>query len=188
MRPTLADFGSAIDNRLERNKPRARIAARSANNGTAVHKEIVALSPGAIMLGMQGAFIQDLTEDALRRAGIKRGMSVLDLGCGVGDVSLTVGRLVGPTGTVLGIDRSSEAIATAQRRVVEAGQCYWVRFAMAEIDAFSPDQVFDAIIGRPILTYLPDPAAMLRRLATHLRPGGIMAFQELAMPAAKNCS
>jgi ubiquinone/menaquinone biosynthesis C-methylase UbiE len=136
-------------------------------------------------LELQGAFIRDLTDDVLKRAGLTRGMRVLDLGCGVGDVSLMAGEVVGPTGAVLGVDRSAEAIATAERRAVEAGQCYWVRFAATELEHFVPDGAFDAIIGRLILMYLPDPAATLRRLAVHLRPGGIMAFQELAMPAAK---
>ena len=34
--------------------------------------------------------------------------------------------------------------------------------------------------------YLPDPAATLRRLAAHLRPGGILAFQELSMPSIRS--
>jgi hypothetical protein len=46
--------------------------------------------------------------------------------------------------------------------------------------------MFDAIIGRFILMYVPDPAATLRRLAAHLRPSGILAFQELAMPAVRS--
>jgi len=137
-------------------------------------------------LKLQGAFIRDLTEDVLHRAGLSRGMRVLDLGCGVGDMSLLAGEIVGPTGAVLGLDRSPEAIATAERRAVEAGQCYWVRFAATELDHFVAEQTFDAIIGRLILMYLPDPAAALQRFASHLRPGGVMAFQEMAMPATKS--
>jgi len=137
-------------------------------------------------LEMQSAFIRDLTEDVLRRAGLAPGMSVLDLGCGVGDVSLLAGELVGPSGFVLGVDRSADAIETAERRVTEAGQCYWVRFAAAELDAFEPDQTFDAIIGRLVLMYLPDPTATLRRLSAHLRPGGIVAFQEMTMSPARS--
>jgi ubiquinone/menaquinone biosynthesis C-methylase UbiE len=132
-------------------------------------------------LERQGAFLRDLTEDVLRRAGIAPGMRVLDVGCGVGDVSLLAAELVGPSGAVLGIDRSAEATATAGRRAAAAGRG-WVRFAAAELDAFSTDEKFDALIGRLILLYLPDPAAALRRLCRHLRPGGIVAFQEMAMP------
>jgi ubiquinone/menaquinone biosynthesis C-methylase UbiE len=137
-------------------------------------------------LEMQGGFYADLTEDLLGRAGIRPGMRVLDLGCGVGDVSLMAGRLVGPSGLVLGVDRSADAIATAEKRASAAGQCYWVRFAASEIDDFVPDGTFDAIIGRLVLMYLPDPVATLRRLSARLAPGGIVAFQEFSMPSARS--
>jgi SAM-dependent methyltransferase len=83
---------------------------------------------------------------------------------------------------VLGVDRSAEALETAGRRAAKALRCQWVRFAKAEIDAFVPDGSFDAIIGRLVLMYLPDPASTLRRLSACLRPGGIVAFQEMVMP------
>lgn len=128
-------------------------------------------------LKLQSAFVGDLTEDVLRRAGLKKGAHVLDLGCGVGDVSLLAGNLVGPSGSVLGVDRSQDARKTAERRAVEEGQSRWVRFTSADLAAFVPEREFDAIIGRLILMYLPDPAATLRHLVGSLRPGGIVAFQ-----------
>jgi ubiquinone/menaquinone biosynthesis C-methylase UbiE len=135
-------------------------------------------------LKMQAAFLQDLTEDLLRRAGLRPGMHVLDLGCGVGDVSLAAARLVGPSGLVLGVDRSPDAVRTAELRAMSE-RFHWIRFTAADLDIFDPDQTFDAIIGRLILMYLRDPAAILRRLRTQLRPRGIVAFQEMAMPLAR---
>jgi ubiquinone/menaquinone biosynthesis C-methylase UbiE len=137
-------------------------------------------------LELQGALLHDLTEDVLRHAGIGPGMRVLDIGCGVGDVSLLAGRLVGPTGLVLGVDRSPEAIDIAERRASQAAQCYWTRFAAGELDSFRPDQHFDALIGRLVLMYLPDPVATLRKLARCVKPGGVVAFQELALPLARS--
>jgi SAM-dependent methyltransferase len=136
-------------------------------------------------LERQGALLRDLTEDVLRRAGIAPGMHVLDVGCGVGDVSLLAATLVGPTGTVLGIDRSTESVDIARRRAAAAGQAS-VRFEAVELDAFSPKQKFDAVVGRLVLMYLPDPACTLQRLGCHVRPGGIIAFQEMAMPLARS--
>jgi ubiquinone/menaquinone biosynthesis C-methylase UbiE len=103
----------------------------------------------------------------------------------VGDVSLLAGKMVGPSGLVLGVDRSADAIDIAERRATEAGLCHWTRFAAGELDTFTPDQSFDAVIGRLILMYLDDPVATLRRFADHVRPGGVVAFQELAMPLAR---
>jgi 2-polyprenyl-3-methyl-5-hydroxy-6-metoxy-1,4-benzoquinol methylase len=44
-------------------------------------------------LEMQSAFIRDLTEDVLKRAGLRAGMRVLDIGCGVGDMALLAGEM-----------------------------------------------------------------------------------------------
>jgi hypothetical protein len=49
-------------------------------------------------LADQATLFEDLTEDVLRRAGLRPGMGVLDLGCGVGDVSLLAARMVGGRG------------------------------------------------------------------------------------------
>ena len=42
-----------------------------------------------------------------------------------------------------------------------------------------PDDDFDAVVGRKTLKYVADPAAVLRICAGHLRPGGVVAFQEV---------
>lgn len=137
-------------------------------------------------LERQGNYYRDLTEDVLVRAGIGPGMRVLDVGCGVGDVSLIAARLVGAVGSVLGVDRSDEAIATAAARVAKAGYADTVRFHAADLASYRPEAAFDAVIGRFILMYLPDPAGALRRFAACLRPGGIVAFHEMSMPQARS--
>jgi 2-polyprenyl-3-methyl-5-hydroxy-6-metoxy-1,4-benzoquinol methylase len=131
------------------------------------------------------AFFRDLTEDVFRRAGIAPGMRVLDVGCGPGDVSMLAARMVGRSGAVLGIDRSADAVDTAQRRAAAAG-LHWVRFAQSELDAFSTEEKFDALVGRLILMYMRDAAATLRRLCGYLNGGGIIAFQEMSIQAARS--
>jgi 2-polyprenyl-3-methyl-5-hydroxy-6-metoxy-1,4-benzoquinol methylase len=136
-------------------------------------------------LALQSAFYRDTTQSALRRAGLAVGMRVLDIGCGGGDVSLIAAELVGPAGSVLGIDRSAEAVAAASRRVANAGLQH-VRFAVSELDAFAADLPFDALIGRFVLMYMADAAATLRVLVRHLRPGGIVVFEEMEMRSARS--
>src|SRR5688572_19086486 len=69
----------------------------------------------------QGRFFGELTLSVLQSAGVGKGMRVLDIGCGVGDVAFLAARLVGPDGEVIGVDNSAEAIAIATRRAAEIG-------------------------------------------------------------------
>ena len=134
---------------------------------------------------LQGRLYDDYTEHALRLAGLRPGMRVLDVGCGPGDVSFVAARLVGPSGTVLGVDAAPEMIELARARAAEKGLSA-VRFTQAAIDAITLDEPVDAIIGRLILMHLPHPAATLHRLSSFVRPGGVIAFSENDITAARS--
>jgi SAM-dependent methyltransferase len=131
-------------------------------------------------LALQAAFWGELTEEVLRRAGIGAGMHVLDVGCGAGDVAILAARLVGPSGSVLGIDRSEDAVKRASARAAAEG-LRWCRFAVADVHAFETDQRFDAAVGRLVLMHVGDPVRTLRALVRHLAPDGIVAFQEIVL-------
>ena len=122
------------------------------------------------------ASILDLSEDVLRLSGIVRGMHVLDLECGTGDASLRIAKLVGPSGLVVGIDRSKEAIDLAQRRATTAGQCYWTRFIAADPETFTFSGPFDAVVARLAPLHQWGPGASPVRLATYVRPGGLVVL------------
>jgi ubiquinone/menaquinone biosynthesis C-methylase UbiE len=136
-------------------------------------------------LETQASLLDHLTADVLHRAGLAPGMRVLDVGCGVGDVSLLAAELVGPSGAVLGVDRSAESLAIAERRAVAEGKNEWMRFETSDLDVFESTAAFDAMIGRIVLMYQADPSASVRRLARLVRPGGIVAFHEFAMPMSR---
>jgi ubiquinone/menaquinone biosynthesis C-methylase UbiE len=135
-------------------------------------------------LRLQNEFYRDATETMLRRAGIAPGMRVVDIGCGGGDVSMLAAALVGPSGSVTGIDRSADAVAAARRRA-EAEGARHVDFAVSELEAFSAGRPIDALIGRFVLMYLANPAATLRVLMRQLTPGAIVAFQEMEMRSGR---
>jgi SAM-dependent methyltransferase len=133
-------------------------------------------------LELQAAFHAPATEALLSVAGIGPGMRVLDVGAGVGDVSLLAARCVGPGGAVVGIDRSSDALAVARERASNASLT-WCQFEEVDIDRFAPPQLFDAVVGRMVLMYSADPVSTMRTLLRHLKPGGVVAFQELNLSA-----
>jgi ubiquinone/menaquinone biosynthesis C-methylase UbiE len=132
---------------------------------------------------LQGRLYNDQTEHALRLAGLRPGMRVLDVGCGPGDVSFVAARLVGATGTVLGIDAAADMITLARARAGELGLST-VGFEQTTIADIVPDEPVDAVIGRLILMHLPDPVSALRQLAGVVRPGGLIAFCECDISAA----
>src|SRR5580700_2360165 len=119
---------------------------------------------------LQGRLYDDYTEHALRLAGLRPGMRVLDVGSGPGDVSFVAARLVGPSGSVLGVDAAPEMVGLARARAAEKG-LPTVHFMQTAIDAIALDEPVDAVIGRLILMHLPDPAATLRQLSNWVRPG-----------------
>jgi 2-polyprenyl-3-methyl-5-hydroxy-6-metoxy-1,4-benzoquinol methylase len=133
----------------------------------------------------QARLFGELTEEVFVRAGIGAGMRVLDVGCGAGDVSFLLARMVGPSGAVVGVDRSEEAVtmATARARAMGLSQ---VSFSQGEIEDISLDQPVDAAVGRFVLMYSADPSDSLRRIAANVRAGGIVAFQEMNVAEAKS--
>jgi ubiquinone/menaquinone biosynthesis C-methylase UbiE len=134
-------------------------------------------------LSRQAVFVHDTTERLLRAAGLAPGMRVLDVGSGAGDVALLAAELVGPDGEVIGVDVDGAALRVARRRAQSLG-LHQVTFV--EDDMLSADigAGFDAAIGRLVLMYRADPAATLRQIAAKVRPGGVLAFQELDMDPA----
>jgi len=127
----------------------------------------------------QAIRLAPVSERFFRDAGIGPGQRVVDIGSGVGDVAMLVARLVGPSGEVVGLERDAGSVHRARTRAAEAG-FHNIIFVEIDIARFSSDKPFDAAVGRYILQFLPDPVATLRSLAKRVRPGGIIAFQEIS--------
>jgi ubiquinone/menaquinone biosynthesis C-methylase UbiE len=136
-------------------------------------------------LSMQARMFEPFTRQLFREAGLRAGMRVLDVGCGSGDVALLVSELVGPTGAIVGIDQAAAAIVRARARAESQGM-HNLQFVEGDPTLTRFDEGFDAIVGRLILMYYADPTDALRKLLQHLRPGGIVAFQEFDASGCKS--
>ena len=129
-------------------------------------------------LRAQARLIDPITRRFLVDAGIGPGMRVLDVGSGAGDVAFLAAELVGETGEVVGVDRSDVALAVARARAEER-RLGNVSFLEGDPESMVFAQPFDAAIGLYVLQFQRDPAAMLRAVATHVRPEGLLVFHEL---------
>ncbi|RKU38519.1 hypothetical protein C6496_06870 [Candidatus Poribacteria bacterium] len=125
----------------------------------------------------QSRIYGESTTRLCRRAGIAEGMRVLEIGSGAGDVALTLAERVGPTGQVIGVDVNATILGTARQRAVEAGIGN-VEFIAGDARGLDFPDKFDAVVGRFVLMYMADPREAFAKLMAHVKPGGIVAFQE----------
>ena len=142
---------------------------------------ILGHSPAEIQrLEDQAKILRPITERLLVNAGIGAGMRVLDIGCGAGDVAMLAAELVGPSGSIVAVDSNSQVLAVARKRAQTSGLRH-ISFKESSAEAFSDKDSFDLVVGRYLLMYQSDPAALLRTAAHLVKPGGSIAFHEFRL-------
>ena len=114
----------------------------------------------------------------LLQAGLKPGMRVADFGCGVGVVSRMLAEIVGPSGTVVGIDVDKAQLEEAARWCAQAGLQNWSFTAASAENTSLPRNSFDLVYCRFLLLHLTDPVSCLREMRDVLKPGGILVVED----------
>jgi demethylmenaquinone methyltransferase/2-methoxy-6-polyprenyl-1,4-benzoquinol methylase/phosphoethanolamine N-methyltransferase len=124
---------------------------------------------GLLGLGVNGRISRMVVE----MAGIEPGDSVLDVGCGSGNLTLTAASYAGASGSVHGIDASPEMIELARKKAQRTGVRADFRVGLIERLDF-PDGAFDAVISRLVMHHLPDGLKRrgLAEMLRALKPGG----------------
>ena len=113
----------------------------------------------------------------LTSAGIKPGMRVADLGCGVGMVTQLLAELVGPTGEVVGVDFSGAQVEQGRKLLPEHVKN--VTFVQASAtETGLPRESFDLVYCRFLLIHLTDPESALREMYQLLKPNGVIAVED----------
>ena len=120
-----------------------------------------------------------ITDRLIKDSGIVEGNRVLDVGCGSGEVSLLLAKVVGPKGEVVGIDCNEKALDVARNRAKDE-HISNVSFLSADIsNPLTEIGIYDAVVARRVLMYVPDPHNVLRNISGVLKNNGIVAFQEI---------
>jgi SAM-dependent methyltransferase len=120
------------------------------------------------------------TEPLLKVAGLRAGMSCLDVGCGGGDVTLKMAALVGAEGHVVGIDRDQSVLHLA--RQAAEGQGLPVTFRTVEAEELPEESAYDLVFSRYLLSHLPRPQRALEAMVRTVRPGGRLVLEDVYFP------
>ena len=88
-------------------------------------------------------------------------------------------------GEVVGVDRASQPLATARARAEERSLAS-VSFLEGDAADMTFDRPFDAVVGRYVLMFQQDPVAVLKGIAAHVRPGGVVVVHEPEWACARS--
>jgi len=107
------------------------------------------------------------------RLKLNSGETVIDIGCGAGDLSLDLAERVGATGTVIGVDISQPLIDLAKSRAENQQQ---TNFVTADASSWLPEKPVDAIASRFGVMFFDDPTSAFRNISAATKRNGRLSF------------
>ena len=117
------------------------------------------------------------TAALFERAGLSAGMRCIDLGCGGGEVTLEIARLIAPGGRVTGVDMDEIKLNLAGRAAV-ARRLDNVDFRLLNLRDWDEPSAFDVVYCRFVLQHLNQPVDLLSRMWSAVRPGGVLVVED----------
>lgn len=122
------------------------------------------------------AMLEPFGAEAIRQAVVRAGEAVLDIGCGCGETTIDLSRLVGVTGEVVGVDISEPMLARAEYLAAQTEMTN-VFFELVDVETGTlHEESFDLAFSRFGVMFFRNPATAFRNVHGALRPGGRVAF------------
>ncbi len=119
-------------------------------------------------------------EQMIRDLRLKRGGLVVDAGCGPGLWIPLLAQAIGKPGRIIGVDLSTEALVTAQRRHKGMPYQQQVSYRCAPLEQLPVDeQSLDVIFSANVSQYLPDPVGTFAAMGRYLAPGGRLIVKDI---------
>ncbi len=125
--------------------------------------------------GKYGLF-KDLTLLLADRCGVKKGMTVCDIGCGTGASTFALADVAGSTGSVCGIDFSEEMLRPARERGKEHPNVDFITGDAESIDSCFMEPGADAVLYNACIFLIPNPPSTLRCAHGLLKDGGVVGM------------
>ncbi len=117
----------------------------------------------------------------IERSGIRRGMLVLDLGCGSGAFTPFVARVIGEEGKVYAVDIQPKMLKQLEHKLAKAENQDLTNIELKLAGAYSlpfEDETLDLVYMVTVLPEIPDRGRALREIKRALKPGGILSVTE----------
>ena len=119
------------------------------------------------------------SEPFLEAAGLGEGMRCLDVGCGNGEIARRLLAKVGPQGEVVGWDCDARMIEIAGDWARGSRANAQFRVFNIERDSLAEESAYDFAYARFLFSHLKDPARAIRKILDVLKPGGILAVEDV---------
>jgi SAM-dependent methyltransferase len=151
-------------------------AVRS-DSGTTDQYAITGGADGKWRLNLLAEIMRPTTLALLAQAGVRKGQTCVDVGCGGGHMTLELARIVGPSGRAVGIDFDPTIVALAREDQLTAGLTN-VEFKVRDARELGDGQ-YDVAYARFLLSHLPQPEQIVERIIDVLQPGGTLLLEDI---------
>ena len=135
---------------------------------------------GRDRLAVLAGVVAPTTTRLFDRLGDLDGQTVVDVGCGGGDVAFQLARRVGPSGRVLGLDLDETQLSIARAEAADRGLTN-LSLEIADIQKPWPVEAAHVAYMRFVLTHMADPLLVLNHAFSALRPGGTLVVEDVDM-------